>query len=97
MTLLAIWAAVERLLDTLLTMKDPVFRTASPYTDPSVTNPKSLILTSGTDLRKMISHTVNKTALHPGGVAPHTPHTELEEELHETAHIDYDRVSIVCL
>lgn len=26
---------------------------------------------------------------------PHIPHTELEEELHETAHIDYDRVSIV--
>jgi hypothetical protein len=27
---------------------------------------------------------------------PHRPYTELEEELHETAHIDYDRVAIVC-
>lgn len=26
---------------------------------------------------------------------PHHNHTELEEELHETAHIDYDRVAIV--
>ena len=38
---------------------------------------------------------VNKTALHPGGVQPHRPHSELEEELHTTAHIDYDRVSII--
>ena len=45
----------------------------------------------------VLNHTVNKTALHPGGVQPHIPHTELEEELHETAHIDYDRVSIVRL
>jgi phosphoenolpyruvate carboxykinase (ATP) len=27
---------------------------------------------------------------------PSREHTELEEELHETAHIDYDRVAIVC-
>lgn len=26
---------------------------------------------------------------------PGKGHTELEEELHETAHIDYDRVAIV--
>lgn len=26
---------------------------------------------------------------------PQVEHTELEEELHETAHIDYDRVAIV--
>jgi hypothetical protein len=26
---------------------------------------------------------------------PHREHTEIEEELHETAHIDYDRVAIV--
>ena len=62
---------------------------------------------------KMVTHSVNKTALHPGGVeyvvaasfGPSTPltryyrpsreHTELEEELHTTAHIDYDRVAIV--
>lgn len=30
-------------------------------------------------------------------IRPHVPHTELEEELHETAHIDYDRVAIVRL
>merc|ERR1712000_362907 len=44
---------------------------------------------------KMVSHSVNKTALHPGGVEPGREHTELEEELHTTAHIDYDRVAIV--
>ncbi|KAK0744425.1 hypothetical protein B0T21DRAFT_428907, partial [Apiosordaria backusii] len=38
---------------------------------------------------------VNKTGLHPGGVVPHQEHTELEEELHEKAHIDYDRVAII--
>jgi len=64
----------------------------------------------------MVSSSVNKTALHPGGVqyvdlsnifrlpapltntAAHRPqveHTELEEELHSKAHIDYDRVAIV--
>jgi phosphoenolpyruvate carboxykinase (ATP) len=26
---------------------------------------------------------------------PHVEHTELEEELHTRAHIDYDRVAIV--
>ena len=35
------------------------------------------------------------TALHPGGVQPQVEHTELEHELHEKAHIDYDRVAIV--
>ena len=43
----------------------------------------------------MVTKSVNKTALHPGGVEPSQEHTELEEELHETAHIDYDRVAIV--
>lgn len=38
---------------------------------------------------------VNKTALHPSGVQPQREHTEIEEELHEKAHIDYDRVAIV--
>ncbi|GAB7337992.1 hypothetical protein MBLNU457_4367t1 [Dothideomycetes sp. NU457] len=38
---------------------------------------------------------VNKTGLHPGGVEPKHEHTELEEELHDKAHIDYDRVAIV--
>lgn len=34
-------------------------------------------------------------ALHPGGVLPIQEHTDLENELHEKAHIDYDRVAIV--
>lgn len=37
---------------------------------------------------------VNKTQLHPQGVQPVIEHTEIEEQLHDTAHIDYDRVSI---
>lgn len=41
------------------------------------------------------SFSVNRTALHPGGVYPIKEHTELEEELHQLAHIDYDRVAIV--
>merc|ERR1712000_634271 len=53
----------------------------------------STSLTSGPV--KMVANSVNKTALHPGGVAPQNEHTEIEEELHERAHIDYDRVSIV--
>lgn len=36
---------------------------------------------------------VNQTKLYPSGVESHK-HTELEEELHETAHIDYNRVHI---
>lgn len=43
----------------------------------------------------MVSNSVNKTALHPGGVEPSREHTELEETLHEHANIDYDRVAIV--
>ncbi|KAL8664845.1 MAG: hypothetical protein Q9202_002707 [Teloschistes flavicans] len=47
-------------------------------------------------LGTMISqNSVNKTNLHPGGVEPQREHTEIEEELHEVAHIDYDRVSII--
>lgn len=38
---------------------------------------------------------VNRTNLHPSGVTPSASHTELEEELHEHAHIDYDRVAII--
>jgi phosphoenolpyruvate carboxykinase (ATP) len=54
--------------------KDPVERTSSPYTDPRELGPKSKILASrksnyhSTSLRNMVSNTVNKTALHPGGV-----------------------------
>ncbi|KAL1589616.1 Phosphoenolpyruvate carboxykinase (ATP) [Cladosporium halotolerans] len=43
----------------------------------------------------MVSQSVNKTALHPKGVEPQQEHTEIEEELHEKAHIDYDRVAII--
>jgi phosphoenolpyruvate carboxykinase (ATP) len=45
----------------------------------------------------MVANAVNKTGLHPAGVQPQREHTEIEEELHERAHIDYDRVSIVSL
>lgn len=38
---------------------------------------------------------VNQTNLHPSGIKPQREHTEIEEELHEKAHIDYDRVAIV--
>jgi len=54
--------------------KDPVERTSSPYTDPRQLGPKSKILASrksnyhSTSLRNMVTNTVNKTALHPGGV-----------------------------
>jgi hypothetical protein len=43
----------------------------------------------------MATNGVNKTNLYPGGIVPQREHTEIEEELHETAHIDYDRVAIV--
>jgi phosphoenolpyruvate carboxykinase (ATP) len=82
--------------------RDPIERTASPYSNPYEIGPKSKILSSrtsnyhSTSLRNMVTiNTVNKTALHPGGVQPVKEHTELEEELHEKAHIDYDRVAIV--
>lgn len=54
---------------------DPVERTSSPYPDPRELGPKSKILTTrtgnyhSTSLRNMVTiNTVNKTALHPGGV-----------------------------
>ncbi|KAI5852827.1 ATP-utilizing phosphoenolpyruvate carboxykinase [Morchella snyderi] len=43
----------------------------------------------------MVSGSVNRTSLHPGGVQPTREHTEIEEELHDKANIDYDRVAIV--
>merc|ERR1712227_757424 len=77
-------------------------RTSSPYPDPRELGPKSKILATrtgnyhSTSLRNMVTiNTVNKTALHPGGVQPQQEHTEIEEELHGKAHIDYDRVAIV--
>jgi phosphoenolpyruvate carboxykinase (ATP) len=54
---------------------DPVERTSSPYPNPYEIGPKSKILSSrtsnyhSTSLRNMVTvNTVNKTALHPGGV-----------------------------
>jgi hypothetical protein len=78
-------------------MKDPVARTNSPYTDPSVKGPRSQLLTNrpSSAAANMLVNTVNKTGLHPGGIAPQIDHTELEEELHEKAHIDYTRVAII--
>lgn len=65
---------ISRHSQTTRTMKDPIQnRPASPYANPSVQGPKHQILSSGAqhDLRKiaMLSQTVNRTALHPGGVA----------------------------
>jgi phosphoenolpyruvate carboxykinase (ATP) len=78
-------------------MKDPVARTDSPYTDPSVKGPRSQLLTNrpSSAAVNMLVNTVNKTGLHPGGIIPQSDHTELEEELHEKAHIDYTRVAII--
>ncbi|KAL2166489.1 hypothetical protein VTG60DRAFT_2726 [Thermothelomyces hinnuleus] len=78
-------------------MKDPVARTDSPYTDPSVKGPRTKLLSNRSPAVAAAANmvnTVNKTGLHPGGIAPH-PKTELEEELHEKAHIDYTRVAII--
>lgn len=54
---------------------DPVERTSSPYPDPRQIGPKSKLLATrtsnfhSTSLRNMVTvNTVNKTALHPGGV-----------------------------
>ncbi|KAH8163513.1 hypothetical protein CIB48_g4743 [Xylaria polymorpha] len=88
---------------SLRTMPDPVLRTASPYHDPAVKGPKFQQLSSGLsrsplkDDKMIPNNKVNKTALHPGGLEPahEREHTELEEELHEKAHIDYDRVAII--
>ncbi|KAF5027621.1 hypothetical protein F66182_247, partial [Fusarium sp. NRRL 66182] len=76
-------------------MKDPVHRTASPYSNPNFKGPSSKIQASGTDHFKMLPNNVNKTSLHPTGVTPHQEHTELEQELHDKAHIDYDHVAII--
>lgn len=87
---------------------------------PHSTQPHKVF--QSTNMQAVFISNVNKTPLHPGGVAyvpqlfasasvpcwkssisnlfsgysPHQEHTELEEELHETAHIDYNRVAIVC-
>ena len=53
----------------------PTRRPMTPTPDPSHLGPRSKQLASGnlnyhsTSLRTMVSNTVNKTALHPGGVA----------------------------
>jgi len=67
---------------------------ASDFTQQQVAKQRNSNYHS-TSLRNMVATSVNRTALHPGGVQPGKGHTELEEELHETAHIDYDRVAII--
>ena len=56
---------------------DPVLRTSSPYPDPRILGPRSQVLalnnnnyhSSSLSTLKMVTvNTVNKTALHPGGV-----------------------------
>lgn len=72
----------DQLEKHIRTMKDPVARTNSPYTDPSVKGPRSQLLSSGrpsnlSSSSNMLANPVNKTGLHPGGVVPHVEHTEL--------------------
>ncbi|KAF5670604.1 phosphoenolpyruvate carboxykinase [Fusarium heterosporum] len=78
-------------------INDPVNRTSSLNSNStsSLKGPSSYIQASGTDSFKMLPNNVNKTSLHPTGVTPHLEHTELEQELHDKAHIDYDRVAII--
>ncbi|RBR06235.1 hypothetical protein FVER53590_02289 [Fusarium verticillioides] len=76
-------------------MNDPVKRSASLYSNQFLKGPSTQIKASGTGLFKMLPNNVNKTSLHPTGVTPHQEHTELEQELHDKAHIDYDRVAII--
>ncbi|KAK2929692.1 Phosphoenolpyruvate carboxykinase, ATP-utilizing [Fusarium oxysporum f. sp. vasinfectum] len=76
-------------------MNDPVKRSASLYSNQLLKGPSTQIKASGTGLFKMLPNNVNKTSLHPTGVTPHQEHTELEQELHDKAHIDYDRVAII--
>ncbi|KAI9803590.1 MAG: hypothetical protein M1825_001933 [Sarcosagium campestre] len=78
----------------------PTHRTTSPGPPGSETLARAQAARGNsnyhsTSLRNMVKPSVNKTALHPGGVQPSRDHTEIEEELHETANIDYDRVAII--
>ncbi|CCG82739.1 Phosphoenolpyruvate carboxykinase [ATP] [Taphrina deformans PYCC 5710] len=41
----------------------------------------------------MSNKPVNQTGLNPSGIVPH--HTEIEEQLHDNARIDYDHVAII--
>ncbi|KAF4946820.1 hypothetical protein FGADI_10849 [Fusarium gaditjirri] len=76
-------------------MNDPVKRCAFLYSNQLLKGPSTHTKASGTGLFKMLPNNVNKTSLHPTGVTPHQEHTELEQELHDKAHIDYDRVAII--
>jgi len=69
------YSRLSRMSPPLNNAQDPVERTASPYSNPYEIGPKSKILSSrtsnfhSTSLRNMVTiNTVNKTALHPGGV-----------------------------
>jgi hypothetical protein len=69
---------------------DPVLRTSSPYPDPRIPGPRSQILalnnnnyhSSSLSTLKMVTvNTVNKTALHPGGVQYVLPSLHLSSVL----------------
>lgn len=64
------------------------------YRSSTVTSPQSLS-SNQQPSPKMAPPAVNKTPLHPAGVQPNRGRTALEEELAETAHIDYTHVSII--
>lgn len=61
-------------MEDLKRPSSPIERTSSPYSNPRVAGPRSQQLKQGqsnfhsTSLRTMVSNTVNKTSLHPGGV-----------------------------
>ncbi|KAL2149303.1 hypothetical protein VTH82DRAFT_8651 [Thermothelomyces myriococcoides] len=79
-------------------MSNPIVRTDSSYNSPNVQGPRTKLLnnnrSSAFTSTDNMANPVNKTGLHPGGITPH-PKTEIEEELHEKAHIDYTRVAII--
>lgn len=67
------------------TMKEPVVRPPSPYVDPTVKGPSRQLLLSqqpSSAAARMIPASVNKTALHPGGIVPQRDHTELGMATH---------------
>lgn len=78
-------------------------RPSTPYNDPNVQGPQAQRLARGKvqDLRKMMNQTtVNKTALHPGGVAyvPFTsPNSSLGEVLFRRATADMCLFAVLTL
>jgi hypothetical protein len=62
---------------------------------PLTLSDSSSLVSQGITGNKSMAGTKNVTGLNPGGLPASSEHTEIENELHEKAHIDYDRVSII--